>query len=166
MVHSGKKKKSRSHSNVAFRGCLLHSSPSPQGGLFSLCSEILQGLITVSVLNFLNCFIFLTLSPSLGWELLNKRTFSHSSLDLHSPTHRPSIVSEFPGGASGKEPTCQCRRRRFDTWSGKIPWKRKWQPIPVFLLGESLGQRSLVGYSPWGHKELDTTEHLSHTVNR
>ena len=40
----------------------------------------------------------------------------------------------------------------------KILWRRKWQPIPVFLLIESCGQRSLVGYSPWGHKELDTTE--------
>ena len=40
----------------------------------------------------------------------------------------------------------------------KIPWRRKWQPTPVFLPGKSHGQRSLVGYSPWGHKELDTTE--------
>ena len=41
------------------------------------------------------------------------------------------------------------------------PWRRKWQPTPVFLPGESNGQRSLVGYSPWGYKELDTTEQLS-----
>ena len=40
----------------------------------------------------------------------------------------------------------------------KIPWRREWLPIPVFLPGESHGQRSLVGYSPWGHKESDTTE--------
>ena len=38
-------------------------------------------------------------------------------------------------------------------------WRRKWQPTPVLLLGKSHGQRSLVGHSPWGHKELDTTEH-------
>ena len=44
----------------------------------------------------------------------------------------------------------------------KIPWRREWQPTPVFLPGESHGQRSLVGYSPWGHKELETTERLSH----
>jgi len=43
---------------------------------------------------------------------------------------------------------------------GKIPWRRKWQPTPVFLPGESQGQRSLLGYSAWGHKELDTTELL------
>ena len=42
---------------------------------------------------------------------------------------------------------------------GKVPWKRKWQPTPVFLPGESSGQRRLAGYSPWGHKELNTTEH-------
>ena len=43
---------------------------------------------------------------------------------------------------------------------GKIPWRRKWQPVPVFLPGESHGQRNLVDYSPWGHKESDTTERL------
>ena len=61
----------------------------------------------------------------------------------------------FPGGPSGKESACQCRkqkRRRFDPWVAKIPWRRKWHPTPVFLPGESHGQRSLVGYSPWGHK--------------
>ena len=41
---------------------------------------------------------------------------------------------------------------------GKIPWRRTWQPIPVFLPGKSHGQRSLAGYSPWGRKELDTAE--------
>ena len=50
---------------------------------------------------------------------------------------------------SGKEPICQCKRLKrpkFDPWVGKIPWKRAWQPTPVFLLGESHGQRSLAGY--------------------
>ena len=49
---------------------------------------------------------------------------------------------------SGEESACQGRRHRFDPWVGKIPWRRKWQPTPVFLPGESHGQRSLVGYSP------------------
>jgi len=44
----------------------------------------------------------------------------------------------------------------FDPWVGKIPWRRAWQPTPVFFPGESHRQRSLAGYSPWGHKELDT----------
>ena len=46
---------------------------------------------------------------------------------------------------------------RFDPWVGKIPWRRKWQPTPVLLPGKSHGQRSLVGYSPWGRKESDMT---------
>ena len=54
-----------------------------------------------------------------------------------------------------------------ETWFhprvGKIPWRRKWQPTPVFLPGEIHGQRSLAGYSPWDHKESDTTERLTHT---
>ena len=57
----------------------------------------------------------------------------------------------FPGGTSGKEPTCQCRRHkrhRFHPWVGKIPWRRAWQPTPVFLPGESHGQRCPAGYSP------------------
>ena len=55
------------------------------------------------------------------------------------------------GGASGKEPDCQCKRRKkhgFDPWVGKIPWRRAQQPTPVFLPRESQGQRGLVGYSP------------------
>ena len=54
----------------------------------------------------------------------------------------------------------QCRIPGFDPWVGKISWRRKWQPTPVFLPGESHAQRSLAGYSPWGHKESDTTEQL------
>ena len=60
----------------------------------------------------------------------------------------------FFGGLSGKEPACQCRRCRFNPWVRKISWKRKWQPTLVFLLGKSHGQRSLEGYSPWGHKTV------------
>ena len=48
--------------------------------------------------------------------------------------------------------------QEFDPWVGKVPWRRVWQPTPVFLAGESHGQRSLMGCSPWGHKESDTTE--------
>ena len=72
-----------------------------------------------------------------------------------------AILVSFPGGYSGKEPTCQFRRHKkkgFDPWVGKILWSRAWQPTPVLLLGESHRQRSPAGYSPWGHKELDTTE--------
>ena len=49
-----------------------------------------------------------------------------------------------------------------DTWVRKIPWRRAWQPTPVFLPGESNGQRILVGYSPWGREESDTTVATEH----
>ena len=57
----------------------------------------------------------------------------------------------------------QCRRSGFNPWVRKIPWRREWLPIPVFLPGEFHGEKSLVGYSPLGPRELDTTEQLTHT---
>ena len=63
----------------------------------------------------------------------------------------------FPGGTSGKEPSCQCgrcKRRGFVTWVGKIPWRRKWQLNPIFLPGKFHGQRSLAGYSLWSRKRV------------
>ena len=54
-------------------------------------------------------------------------------------------------------------RHGFDPWDGKIPWRREWQPTLVFLPGKSHGWRSLVGYSPQGRKESDTTERLQFT---
>ena len=68
---------------------------------------------------------------------------------------RKQRVNRLP---SDKESACQCRRCSFNHWVGKILWSRKWPPTPVFLPGESLGQRSLVGYSLWGCKESYTTE--------
>ena len=53
---------------------------------------------------------------------------------------------------NGKESTYQCRGCGFDPWVRKIPWGRKWQSTPVFLPEKSHRQRSLAGYSPWGHK--------------
>ena len=62
-----------------------------------------------------------------------------------------SVSMGFPGGASGKEPACQCRKCKrlgFDPWAGKIPWRRTRQLTPVFLPRESHRQRSQMGYSP------------------
>ena len=76
-----------------------------------------------------------------------------SSKWSHSTLWSFRKVIQTPGGAGGKESTCQCRRckrHEFDPWVGKIPWSRKWQPTPVFLPGKFHGQRSLVGYSQWG----------------
>ena len=65
----------------------------------------------------------------------------------------------FPRGSDAR--VClQCGRPKFNPWVGMIPWRRKWHPTPVFLSGKSHGQRSLTSYSPWFHKESDTTEQL------
>ena len=58
-------------------------------------------------------------------------------------------INRLPWWLSGKEPACQCRRHGLDSWVRKIPWRRRWQPTPVFLPGKSHGQRSLAGYRPW-----------------
>ena len=55
---------------------------------------------------------------------------------------------------SGKESACQHRRCRFNPWVRKTPWRRKWEPTPVFLPGEFHGQWGLADYSPWGHKRI------------
>ena len=55
------------------------------------------------------------------------------------------------------------KRHRFDSWVKKISWRREWQPAPIFLAGESHGQRSLENYSPWGLKESDLAEATYHT---
>ena len=60
----------------------------------------------------------------------------------------------LPWWLSGEESACHCRRHGLDPWVKKIPWRRKWLPTPVCLPGKSHGQRSLVGYSPWGHKRI------------
>ena len=62
---------------------------------------------------------------------------------------------------SGEESASQCRRHKrhgFDSWVRKIPWRRKWQPPRIFLLGKSHAQRSLGGCNPWGRKESDMAE--------
>ena len=66
------------------------------------------------------------------------------------------LVAKNPPATPG-----DINRWGFDPWVGKIPWRRAWQPTPVFSPGEFHRQRSLAGYSPWGRKEWDTTEVLS-----
>ena len=71
----------------------------------------------------------------------------------------------LPKWHCGKESACQCRkcsrhqRHGFNPWAGKFPWSMKWQPISVFLPGKFHGEKSLMGYSPWGCKESDMTVH-------
>ena len=69
----------------------------------------------------------------------------------------------YLSGSDGKESACSAGDLDSILGVGKIPWRREWQPTLVFLPGEFHGQRSLVGYSPWGCKESDMTERLSLT---
>ena len=89
-------------------------------------------------------------------------TFSCHLTQSHSPIPRASQVVLV----LGKEPTCQCRgckRCRFYPCFGNIPWRRAWQSTPLLLPGESHGQRSLAGYSPWDLKESCMTKATYHT---
>ena len=98
-------------------------------------------------------------------EALRAREFAEKK-----PDHTADFGHCFtPWWLRGKESACQCRRckrPRFSPWVRKIPWRRKWQPTPVFLPGEFYGQRSLAGYSPWGRKrvgrELAPEQQMTH----
>ena len=73
------------------------------------------------------------------------------------------VYMDFLDGSDGKEYSCQCRRPGFNQnnpWVEKIPWRKEWLLTPIFLPVKFHGQRSLMGYSPWGHKESDMTEQL------
>ena len=112
-----------------------------------------------------------TFSISLSSEYSGLISFSIDWFDLHwSPlkdyfSFKTNILLDyswftmlfpldFPGGSDGKASAYNMGD------PGSISWRRKWQPTPVFLPGKSHGQRSLVGYSAWGHRESDMTERL------
>ena len=89
-------------------------------------------------------------------------TYSFTKFWLHLPWPQFESLTSGEGGNGSKESACQCRRCNgwlFDLCVGKIPWRRKWWPTPVFLPGKFHEQRSLLGYSPRGCKESDMIEH-------
>ena len=95
-----------------------------------------------------------------GWGL-TKTSFKASATIWMKRWWEYATGKVYPGGTSGKESTCQRRKHKrggFNPWVGKIPWRRKWQPTPVFLPEESHGQRSLAGLQSTGHKESDMTK--------
>ena len=75
------------------------------------------------------------------------------------------MAAGFPDGSDSKESSCSAADLGLIPGLGMIPWRRAWQPTPVFLPGEFHGRRSLVSYSPWGGEESDTTERLKHNNN-
>ena len=101
-----------------------------------------------------------------SWCMVINKMYPHLCKELITTerlTQHPYLI---PGGTGVKNLPAnagRCKRRGFSPWAGKIPWRRAWQPVPLFLLGESHGQRSLVGCSSLGHKELDITEVTQHT---
>ena len=116
---------------------------------------------TCNSISLLKCRLFFkfTLENEPIWS--SSRTRSLREMSPRFPPH-PSLFLSIPHLPLGRKQTCpwlsrsriclQGRRHRFDPWVRKIPWRRKWQPTPVFLPGKSHGQRSLVGYSTWGLK--------------
>ena len=92
---------------------------------------------------------------------------TYNQISCKNTSKRIVAVSRQPFGLpqwlKRKRICLQCRRHKrcgFDPWVRKIPWRRKWQPTPVFLPRKSRGQRSLEGYSPQDHKESNTTERI------
>ena len=113
---------------------------------YSLPGSSVHGILQAIILERV-AFLLSRGSSWLGYQTL-----------VSCPAGRFFIIS--PRWYSGEESAWQCRECRksgFHSWVRKIPWSRKWQPVPVFLLGKSHGQKSLTSYSPWGHKESDTT---------
>ena len=84
-------------------------------------------------------------------------TLTNSLICLGSWASQVALVIKNPPGNAGDV--------GFYPWVGKIPWRRKWQPTPGFLPGASHGRRSLVGSSPWGHTESNTTEVIQHDAH-
>ena len=97
-----------------------------------------------------------THSSVLAWRipgtgsLVGCRLWGRTELDTTELTWQREMVKRLP----------TMWETRFNPWAGKILWRRQWQPTPVLLPGKSHGQRIVVGYSPWGRKESDTTERL------
>ena len=117
-------------------------APLTTGQLIKIPSSafLSHGFFCLQWVSFLLCLLIRSLTPSYFLPFfLKKKIGKYNRFGL-------------PWSLSGKESSCQCRRCGFHPWVRKIPWRRKWQPTPVFLPGESHRQRSLVGYSPWGRK--------------
>ena len=115
--------------------CLVPMLPQPAGAsarlrFFAAGGIWLRIYICFCFLSF-PTFVFLTLCKNSSYFRLPQSSFANE--------WRYKSIKSFPGGTSGKEPICQCRRHKrcgFYPWAGKIPWRRAWQPTPVFLPGE------------------------------
>ena len=126
---------------------------------FALLHSVLQGRICLllQVFSWLPTFAFQ--SP---W---NKRISFYgvsSRRSCRSSKNQSALASLASGWLRWYRICLQCRRPGFNPWVGKIPWRQEWLPTPVFSPGASHGQRSLVGYSPWGCEQSETILQLNH----
>ena len=120
-------------------------------------------LFQLSSVQSLSSNIYCSRNVQISLKICNTKSKRIPSLaDSYIKPPRKSNMG-FPSSSGSNAIPLQSRRPRIDSWVGKIPWIRKWQPTPVFVPGEFRGQMSLEGYSPWGRKELDTPERLTHT---
>ena len=126
------------------------------------CIHIVVQPSPISFSKFLSIMQNHNLVPINQWLLITYTHASlasdHSTLETEHWNSTLGLPMGFSGVACGKELNYQCRRnkrRGFDPWVWKIPWRRAWQLTPVFLPGKSHGGRNLVGYSPWSHKESE-----------
>ena len=104
---------------------------------YSFCSVLCSHLLTKQIDILLEILLYYLLRGFLHFFFFFEQLLMLLGLSLQLSWERICLQCRRPGG--------------FDSWVGKSPWRRKWQPTPVFLPGKSHGQRSLAGYSPWGH---------------
>ena len=122
--------------------------------LCSLCAQVPAGVFRIR---------HGTQGPQCLWQqgrgavLVKQQTLTLSQRKSIGRVGVPPIIQGFPGSSVVKKSTCQYTRYGFNPWVRRIPWRRKWQPTPMFLPGKSQGQRHLAGYCPWDHKESDMT---------
>ena len=140
--------------------CFCCSGSGPHLSLMVFCNHCLQ--------HFINHYVFKFFLLKYSWFMANL-CYRAKWLSLYTYRHFLKIFFSimvcisFPHGAVIENTPANARDAGdwgFDPWVGKIPWRRKWQPTPVFLPRKSLGLRTLVSYSPRVRKELDTTERL------
>ena len=118
---------------------VCHSSVDGHWGCFHLWATVINAVVKTRVQGFVWTSIFISLGC----------------------ISRSGIAGSSPGGSDGKQSACNAGDLGSIPGLGRFPWRREWQPTPVFLCGEFHGLRSLVGYSPWGCKESDTAEWLT-----
>ena len=123
-------------------------------------------LFSLSMRIFLFCYAssFLFWSSTYKWNHMISVFVWFISISIIHCRSTPVVANgkiSFFSGSDGQESACNAGDLGLFPGLERIPWRREWQPTPVFLPGKSQGQRSLVGYCPWGPKEWDTTEWLT-----